>query len=82
MAVFKDDDPYYDSENFTGFSFDYDDRVKMSYSDYLPLMSKQAVGMTMRDSSARLNMLLKDDVKFPEFYHDSANFIGMQLTQG
>jgi len=52
----------------------------MSYSDYLEKMSKQAVGMTLRDSSGSLNSILNEDITFPEFYKDMANYMGMQLT--
>ena len=71
-----------DAESFLGYSFNSEDRTRMGYSEYLEKMSKQAVGMTLRDSSGSLNAILNEDITFPEFYNDMANYMGMQLTQG
>lgn len=83
VTVYNDDDPLYDSEDYSGFSFNAEDKSKMTYSKtFLPFMSTKAVGVTLRDSSAKLNELLLEDIVFPEFYHDIGSFIGMQFTQG
>jgi hypothetical protein len=82
VSVYKDDDPVFDAESFSGYSFSIEDKTRMGYSDYLAAMSKQAVGMTLRDSSGQLNAVLGEDIAFPEFYHDMANYMGMQFTQG
>jgi len=82
MAVYKDDDPIVDAESFQGYSFNSEDKTRMEYQYYLLSMTGQAVGMTLRDSSGSLNAVLQDDVTFPEFYHDIANYMGLQLTQG
>ena len=59
VTVYKDEDQLYDSENYSGYSFNAEDKTRMTYSNtFLPFMSKQAVGMTLRDSSAKLNELL------------------------
>jgi hypothetical protein len=58
FQVFEDDDPIVDSESFTGYSFDKNDKTRLEYTKYLEKMSKQAVGMTLRDSSGQLNAIL------------------------
>ena len=68
----------FDPEYNEGYSFNEEDRVRMDYvKDFLPEMSHQAVGMTMRDTSAKLNVKLYDDISFPEFYHEIGDYLGM-----
>jgi hypothetical protein len=38
--------------------------------------------MTMRDSSGQLKTALSEDIAFPEFYHEMAEYLGVQVTQG
>jgi hypothetical protein len=77
VQVFADDDPISDAESFTGYSFNQNDKTLFKYPEYLRLMSKQAIGMTLRDSSVGLNEILSEEITFPEFYHDMANYMGM-----
>lgn len=80
MFVYKDDDPVVDAESLVGYSFNAEDKTRMEYSYYLLSMTGKAVGMTLRDSSGSMNAVLSEDVTFPEFYHDIANYLGMQIT--
>jgi len=51
-------------------------------SEFLPKMSQNAVGMTMRDSSEALLKKLEADFIYPEFYHEYGEFVGMEFTMG
>ena len=74
MFVYKDDDPVVDAESLVGYSFNAEDKIRMEYSYYLLSMTGKAVGMTLRDSSGTMNAVLSEDVTFPEFYHEIANY--------
>lgn len=50
--------------------------------DFLPQMSQNAVGMTMRDSSETLRRDIEKDIIYPEFYHDYATFDHLEVTMG
>ena len=51
-------------------------------SQFLPAMSQNAVGMTMRDRSTKLTDILSADIIYPEFYHEYGEFEHMEFTMG
>ena len=51
-------------------------------SQFLPAMSQNAVGMTMRDRSTNLTEKLSADIIYPEFYHEYGEFEHMEFTMG
>ena len=82
-TVFVDDEVTNDQENFSGYSFRDDSIEVMSFGQsFLPKMSQNAVGMTMRDSSASMKKILEPDIIYPEFYHEYGEFVNMEVTMG
>lgn len=82
-TVFVDIDATRDMENFSGFSFKNSEVEQMRLvKDFLPQMSQNAVGMTMRDSSDTLRRDIEKDIIYPEFYHDYATFDHLEVTMG
>ena len=51
-------------------------------SGFLPKMSQNAVGMTMRDKSQALRKKLEADIIYPEFYHEYGEFEHLEFTMG
>ena len=70
-------------ENFSGYSFKSDTVEVMNFVDeFLPNMSKNAVGMTMRDTTTTLQRDIESDIIYPEFYHGYAEFDHLEFTMG
>lgn len=81
--VYVDEDATNDEENFSSFSFKPDTVGRMGFSnEFLPQMSKNPVGMSMRDNSDALRKAIEDDIVYPEFYHEYGEFLGLELTMG
>ena len=51
-------------------------------SGFLKSMSKNAVGMTLRETSNELQRRLESDIIYPEFYHEYGEFEGLEFTMG
>ena len=49
-------------------------------SEFLPKMSQNAVGMTMRDTTKGFRQKLEEDIIYPEFYHEYGEFVSMEFT--
>ena len=82
-TVFVDHDATNDVENFSGYSFKPDTVEVMKFNEaFLPNMSKNAVGMTMRDKSSSLRKDLETDIVYPEFYHEFGEFDSLEFTMG
>ena len=83
VTVYYDEDPNIDTENFDGYSFDSTTLQEMKFTkDFLPLMSEQPVGMTLRDSSALVTQKISEDILFPEFYHEFSELDHVELMMG
>jgi len=82
-TVYVDSDATNDVENFSGYSFKPDTVEVMKFNEaFLPNMSKNAVGMTMRDKTISLQKDLETDIVYPEFYHGYAEFDSLEFTMG
>jgi len=83
VRVFHAEDQKIETESNEGYSFDKDDLKLMKFRhEFLPLMSKQAVGATMNARSHVLRDRLKQDIIYPAFYHDYADLIGVEINMG
>ena len=51
-------------------------------SDFLPKMSAQALGMTMRHSGKDFENKIRSDITYPEYYHEFGEFDRLEFTQG
>jgi hypothetical protein len=50
--------------------------------EFLPLMSKQAVGATMNARSKKLLDKISKDITYPTFYNDLADLVGVEINMG
>lgn len=46
------------------------------------MMDQHPVGMTLRDSSETLQKGISQDILYPEFYHEFAEFDKVELIMG
>lgn len=80
-TVYVDPDATNNFEDFSAYSFNKDKREVMKYkSMFLPKMTKNPLGMTLRESSTGLENAIKSDIIYPPYYHEYAEFDRLEFT--